>query len=65
MISLVLTLAVIGVLWYLLNRFGGQFIQPPMMRIINVVVIICVIVFLLYQFGILPINRDIPVPKLR
>jgi hypothetical protein len=65
MIALVITLAIIGILWFLLNKFGAEFIQPQMMKIINVVIVICVVVFLLYQFGILPISRDIPVPKVR
>lgn len=63
MIQLVLTLIVIGVLLWLEEKYLP--VDAQIKQIIRWVVIICVIVWLLYQFGILPFNRDIPVPKVR
>jgi hypothetical protein len=65
MVALVLTLAVIGVLLWCLNRFGGPYIDGMILKIINVVVVICVVLYVLNAFGILPITHDIPVPKIR
>ena len=62
MIGLVVTLVVIGVILYLVNTCLP--IDTKIKQIINIVVIICVVVWLLYQFGILG-GRDIPVPQLR
>lgn len=64
MISLVITLIVVGVLLWLVNTYLAEVIDGKMLRIINVVVIICVIVWLLYQFGVLG-RGDVPVPRLR
>ena len=63
MISLVLTLIVVGVLLWLVNNYIPM--DGKIKRILNVVVVICVIIWLLYVFGILGRSGDIPVPKLR
>jgi hypothetical protein len=64
LISLVVTLIVIGVLLYLLNTYGGAFIDPKILTIINIVVIVCVVLWLLKVFGLLSYG-DIPVPRVR
>jgi bacteriorhodopsin len=63
MISLVLTLIVVGVLLWLVNTYIPM--DGKIKRILNVVVVICVIIWLLYVFGILGPGRgvDIPVPR--
>lgn len=64
MISLVVTLIIIGVLLYLVNQYVPM--DAKIKTIINWVVAVCVVVWLLYAFGILGGSRgDIPVPKLR
>ena len=63
MISLVLTLIVVGVLLWLVNSFIPM--DGKIKRILNVVVVICVVVWLLYAFGILGRSGDIKVPQLR
>lgn len=63
MISLVITLIVVGVLLYLFNTYVTM-IDGRIKTIINIVVIICVVLFLLHAFGILG-GGDVPVPKLR
>jgi hypothetical protein len=64
LLSLVLVLVVVGVLLWLLNTYGGAFIDGKILKIINVVVIVVVILWLLQVFGLLPL-ANVPVPKLR
>ena len=63
MISLVLTLIVVGVLLWLINTYIPM--DGKIKRILNIVVVICVVVWLLYAFGILGRSGDIRVPQLR
>lgn len=62
MISLVITLIVVGVLLWLVNSYIPM--DDKIKRILNVVVLICVVVWLLYAFGVLG-HGDVPVPKFR
>jgi hypothetical protein len=57
LIHLIVLLVVIGVLLWLVNTQLGQFIQPPFLQIINVIVIIAVVLYLLAAFGLLPMLR--------
>ena len=63
LISLVLTLIVVGVLLWLVNNYIPM--DGKIKKILNVVVVICVVVWLLYAFGILGRSGDIQVPQLR
>ena len=63
MISLVITLIVIGVLLWLVNTYIPM--DGKIKQILNVVVVICVIVWLLSVFGILGHSGNIPVPQVR
>jgi hypothetical protein len=63
MISLVLTLIVVGVLLWLVNAYIPM--DSKIKRILNVVVVICVVVWLLYAFGVLGRGGDIQVPQIR
>jgi hypothetical protein len=63
MISLVLTLIVVGVLLWLVNTYIPM--DSKIKRILNAVVVICVVVWLLYAFGVLGRSGDIRVPQLR
>ncbi len=60
MISLVVTLIVIGVLLWLVNTYIPM--DPMIKNILNAVVVICVVLWLLNVFGIL--GHDVPVPRL-
>jgi len=60
-ISLVVTLIVIGVLLWLVNTYIPM--DGKIKQIINVVVVICVVVWLLSVFGVLG-HADIRVPQL-
>jgi len=62
MISVIVTLIVIGVLLWLVNTYIPM--DGKIKQIINVVVVICVVVWLLSVFGVLGHSRDIPVPQL-
>jgi len=64
LIGLILTLVVIGVLLWLLNTYGGEYIDGKILRIINIVVVIVVVLWLLQAFGLLPM-LDLPVPRVR
>jgi Fe2+ transport system protein B len=63
MISLVITLIVIGVLLWLVNTYIPM--DGKIKQILNIVVVICVIVWLLSAFGILGHSGDIQVPQVR
>jgi len=61
LISLIITLVVIGVLLWLVNNYIPM--DGKIKKILNVVVVICVVVWLLYAFGILNHGNDIRVPQ--
>ena len=63
LISLVVTLVVIGVLLWLVNSYMPM--DGKIKKILNVVVVICVVVWLLSVFGVLGHSGDIRVPQLR
>jgi bacteriorhodopsin len=62
MISVVVTLIVVGVLLWLVNSYIPM--DAKIKKILNVVVVICVVVWLLYAFGIVGRSGDIQVPQL-
>ena len=63
MISLVVSLIVIGVLLWLANAYIPM--DGKIKKILNIVVMICVIVWLLSVFGVLGYSRGIRVPQLQ
>jgi len=63
LISLVVTLIVIGVLLWLVNSYIPM--DGKIKNILNIVVVICVVVWLLYAFGVLGRAGDIRVPQVR
>jgi hypothetical protein len=63
LISLVITLIVVGVLLWLVNTYIPM--DGKIKKILNVVVVICVVVWVLYAFGILNHSGDIRVPRLQ
>jgi hypothetical protein len=62
-ISLVITLIVVGVLLWLVNTYIPM--DGKIKQILNVVVVICVVVWLLSEFGVLGHSHDIQVPQVR
>jgi len=63
LISLTITLVVIGVLLWLVNTYIPM--AGSIKKILNAVVVICVIVWLLFAFGILHHSGDIRVPQIQ
>ena len=63
LISLVVTLIVVGVLLWLVNTYLPM--DGKIKNILNVVVVICVVVWVLYAFGILNHSGDIRVPRVQ
>lgn len=63
LISLVVTLIVVGVLLWLVNTYIPM--DGKIKNILNVVVVICVVVWLLYAFGIMGHAGEIRVPQVR
>ena len=61
LISLVITLIVVGVLLWLVNTYIPM--DGKIKKILNVVVVICVVVWLLFAFGVLNNSTDIRVPR--
>jgi 1-acyl-sn-glycerol-3-phosphate acyltransferase len=61
LISLAITLVVIGVLLWLVNTYIPM--AGSIKKILNAVVVICVVVWLLFAFGVLHHSGDIRVPQ--
>lgn len=61
--TVALTLIVIGVLLWLVNSYIPM--DGKIKQILNVVVVICVVVWLLYAFGLVGRLGDVRVPKLQ
>jgi hypothetical protein len=62
LISLIVTLIVIGILLWLVNSYIPM--DGKIKKILNVVVVICVVVWLLSVFGVLGQSGNIRVPQL-
>ena len=62
LISLAVTLIVIGVLLWLVNTYIPM--DGKIKKILNPVVVVCVVVWLLFAFGILNQSSDIRVPRI-
>jgi uncharacterized membrane protein YhdT len=63
LISLAITLIVIGVLLWLVNTYIPM--DGKIKKILNIVVVICVVVWLLVAFGVLNNSGDIRVPRIQ
>ena len=61
LISLAVTLIVIGVLLWLVNTYIPM--DGKIKKILNIVVVICVVLWLLFAFGILNHSSDIRIPR--
>jgi len=61
LITIVITLIVAGVLLWLINTYIPM--DGKIKKILNIVVVICVVVWLLFAFGILHNSGDIRVPR--
>jgi hypothetical protein len=61
LISLAITLIVIGVLLWLVNTYIPM--DGKIKNILNVVVVVCVALWLLSAFGVLGHSGDIQVPR--
>ena len=62
LITVVLTLIVVGFVLYLINRFIPM--AGPIKSILNIVVVVVVVIWLLYGFGVLGSSGDIKLPDL-
>jgi len=63
LITLVVTLIVVGVLLWLVNTYIPM--DPTILKIINVVVIIAVVLWLLSVFGLFASLQNVQTPRLR
>ena len=63
LISVIITLIVIGVLLWLINTYIPM--DGKIKQIINIVAVICVVVWLLSVFGVIGHAGDIRVPQVR
>lgn len=63
LLTLVVTLIVVGILLWMVNNFIPM--DGKIKKILNIVVVVCVVVWLLYAFGILGRTGDIRVPQIR
>jgi hypothetical protein len=63
LINVVLTLVVVGVILWLINTYIPM--QGTIKRILNIVVIIVVILWLLYGFGVINGSGDVHMPVVK
>ncbi len=63
LINVIITLVVIGVLLWLVNTYLPM--DGKIKQILNIVVVICVVIWLLSVFGVLGHSGDIRVPQVR
>jgi len=63
LISLIVTLIVVGVLLWLVNTYIPM--DGKIKKILNIVVVICVVLWLLSVFGVIGHSGDIRVPQIR
>jgi hypothetical protein len=62
LISVVITLIIVGVLLWLVNSYIPM--DGKIKQILNMVVVICVVVWLLYAFGVVNHADEIKVPQI-
>ena len=62
--AVILILGAIAVVMWALNKYGGEFMDGQILRIINIVVIVAVVFWLLNLTGLLSLI-DIPFPRVR
>jgi len=63
LLTVVITLVVVGVLLWLVNTHVPM--DGKIKNILNAVVVIAVVVWLLYAFGVLDRSGDIRIPKVQ
>jgi hypothetical protein len=63
LISLVITLIVVGVLLWLMNTYIP--LDPKIKQIINIVIVIAVVLWLLSVFGVFGSISNVQVPRVR
>jgi len=63
LINLIITLIVVGVLLWLVNAYIPM--DGKIKKILNIVVVICVVIWLLVAFGVINHSGDIKVPQVR
>ncbi len=63
MINLIITLVIVGVLLWLINAYIPM--EATIKKLINIVVIVCVVLYLLSAFGVFHHIHDVPVPQVR
>lgn len=61
LLTLLITLIVVGVLLWLINTYIPM--DGKIKNILNIVVVICVVVWLLHVFGVINGSGDIRVPQ--
>jgi len=63
LITVVLTLIVVGVLLWLINTYIPM--AESIKKILNIVVVVAVVIWLLYGFGVLGHSGEIRLPEVR
>ncbi|HEX9783942.1 MAG TPA: Thivi_2564 family membrane protein [Opitutaceae bacterium] len=63
LISIVITLIVVGVLLWAINTYIPM--DGKIKQILNIVVVVAVIIWLLYAFGVLGHSGEIRLPEVR
>ena len=61
LLSLVITLIVVGVLLWCMNQYVPM--DPKIKQIVNIVVVIAVVIYVLSAFGVLDSMHGVKVPR--
>ncbi len=61
MVSMIITLIVIGILLWLVNAYLPM--DAKIKNILNIVVVVCVVLWLLNSFGVFHHVNNVPVPQ--
>jgi hypothetical protein len=64
LLTVVVTLLIVGVLLFCVNAYGGQVIDGKILKIINIVVVIACLLWLLSVFGLFESIGNVQVPRL-
>jgi hypothetical protein len=68
-LGVIVALVVIGVLLWAINRLLSPYMQPDILKLLNiavvVIVVLCLVFWILNAFGLLPLTAGPPVPRLR
>jgi uncharacterized membrane protein (DUF485 family) len=65
LITVVLTLVTVGIVLFLLTKYGAQFMDPTILKVVWWLIVVCTIIWLLQLTGIFSYFANVPFPRVR